>query len=540
MAVGVGIDMGSRTTRVVTLVGDGGAVRWGDSVAAPAGSADLPARLQEAGIRPRGAVAGLSGKHAPIRYSRVPFAPPWKLRDRVRDEVTQDGGLDVVFDCRALDLPAGPEPDRIMVLTAAAKNETLADRLDSLAARGFRETDFAPAALALFEVFSRCPECQESLDTHCLVLDVGDSNTEMIVTRNGGLVFARSVGSGGRDFTGALAAALDVDEDQAERLKAKHGFVIDPDRIRSRPSAEQPMLTALAGAAEEFFGAIRASLTFAQAQPHLDDLRIGRVYLCGPAAGLGGLAGFLAAKLDARATFLRPPDDWGPPAEPGKPSEWMIAAGLALMSLDAPDKRMSLLPAPVRRRRRFWRRDVFAYAACVVFALTAALAAAVRAHNATAAERSLGLRKRLMTEAAERDRQLAAGIDGNRRKRAQLRCAAAAARAGADAARVVDFIRTAQPDSVGLSSLVLRLGDVNRTDGRATVELEGTAEPSAGPAGDGLREFAERLAKWPWFGPRNEREKQLLRGVPKGAGTAPLPFRIRIPLAIPRGQEDPA
>ena len=125
MAAGVGIDSGTRTTRVVRLVRKGDRVRWGGAVSvpqtplapadAPAGenapTAELPradalrARLREAGIRPRGAVAGLAGKDVIIRYSRVP-PRLWPRSENAAypEALTFSGVLGVSLGCLVLEM----------------------------------------------------------------------------------------------------------------------------------------------------------------------------------------------------------------------------------------------------------------------------------------------------------------------------------------------------------------------------------------------------------------------------------------------------
>jgi len=542
MAVGVGIDMGSRTTRVAKLTRRGEAVRWAGSASVPQkqGEAEnLSAKLREAGIRARGGVVGLSGKDTLIRYSRVPPVPPWKLNMLVGYEATQGGELDASFDYRLLNLPARAESNELTVMTAIAKNEALTERLNSLAQQGIKGVDFAPDALALYEVFARCPEADEALDQYCLVLDIGASKTEMAIVYNGGLIFARSIALGGRDFSKALASALNVKREQAERLKIKHGRILGDDEIAVRPSAERPMLMALADAAEEYFGAIRASLMFARAQTKLVGLEIGRVYLSGVGAGLRGLPEFLAAKLGVRATAFNPPDDWGVPGELGRPNEWMIALGLALMSFEPPEERTSILPPRARKRRTFWRRDIFAYAACVVFVLAAAVATAAKLHNSSVARRMLGKRKQLKTEAGRRDGKLVALMDGNDLKREHLRLIDSAAGAGARLAEFIELIKKGQQGPVILSKLVFRPGDVNKPGARTYVTLFGSVGESTRAHEDVLKDFWQGFTKLPWFDPPDPANPRLVEQAHESADGSALEFQLSIPLrAHHRGEKE--
>jgi type IV pilus assembly protein PilM len=533
MATGIGIDLGSRTSRVVKIVRKRGALRWAGAAAVPADTEagtplpeDFSARLREAHIRPRGAVVGLSGKDTIIRYSRTPPAPAWKLDMLVGYEATQGGELDAAYDYRLLNLPVQAGSSELTLMTAIAKNDALEQRLAMLTQHGVKGPDFVPGALALYEVFSRCPEADEALDQFCLVLDVGATKTEMIIVYNGGLVFARSIGFGGRDFTRALAEALEIEPERAERLKQKHGTILDPSEIDSRPSAERPMLSALGDAADEFFKAVRASLMFARAQTRLVDLTIGRAYLAGAGAELGGLDTFLESRLEARTTPVQPPDHWNAPAEPGRPNPWMIALGLALMALEPPGERLSLLPPTAARRRRFWRRDLFAYAACGAFILAAAIATWIDIRNYRVASDALEQRRTLAEAAAERDQELEEVLRSNRLKRRQIELLDAAANTGARAVAFLDRIKRRQQGPVILQKYTYEPGSINRLDAQASGTLSGrVGESTRKQPREVLSDFYGPLARGL---PGDSRELQLeTEPARNGDGLA---FRLVIPL----------
>jgi type IV pilus assembly protein PilM len=528
MSVGVGIDIGSCTSRVVKLERRGSAIRWAGSASAPAGSPDLPARLREARIRAGGGVCGLSGNSTILRYTRVPLVPLWKLKMLVGYEATQGGELDVSFDYRLLNLPAKVESTDLMVLTAVTKNDALVERLADLARRGIRNTDFAPDALAVFQVFSNCPESNESLDQFCLVLDIGATKTEMVITYNGGLIFARPLAFGGNDFTKAIAEAVQVEPESAERLKQKQGEITGEDQIAQRPSAERPVLTALSGAAEQFFGTVRSSLMFARAQTKLVNLEIGRVFLSGAGARIKGLPEFFASKFGVRTSAFTPPDEWQVPRESG-PSEWMIALGLALLALDPSEERLSILPAAEHKRRQFWRRNLFAYAACMLFFVTAAVGAVAAVHNWSVARETLRQRTELKTQADLRDKGLAALAQGNTERRARLQLLAAAGGTGARFAEFLDLVKQRQDPSIVLSKLTFQRDDINKLDGQSVAVLDGSVGESAKLNYDILTGFREQLKTSRWYPPDADPSKLIERATKTPDGNT-LEFRLRVPL----------
>jgi type IV pilus assembly protein PilM len=545
MSVGVGIDIGSRTTRVAKLASDGAGVRWAGGVGTAAGDDGAPSaeplspQLRAADITPRGGVVGISGKDIIIRYSRVPPVPAWKLKMLVGYEATQGNELDVSFDYRLLNLPAKFESSEMTVMTALAKNDTLEERLGALGRNGIKGIDFAPDALALYDVFARCPESEEALDEFCLALDIGATKTEMIIVYNGGLIFARSISFGGADFTQAIASAMDIEPEQAEQLKCKKGAVLRPGEIAARPEAERPMQEAIAATAEEFFGAIRASLMFARAQTRLVNLSVGRVFLSGSGARMKRMPEFFEDKLGVSAAPITPPEHWGVPGTPGRPSRWMIALGLALLALKPTEERISLLPPRARKRRLFWQRDVLAWAAALLFVAAAAGATAAYMHNAAVAGRTLELRSGLLDKSRARERGLLTLIDGNNERSRHAVLLKEAGSAGFNLVKFIDHVRDCQSGPVVLTKLSFQPGKLNDGTDRSQVILTGTIGSSTRPHQDVLTEFQDRLVKFPGFDPPDPKNVRLVEVARETADGAVWEFRMRVPLRATPIEETP-
>ena len=528
MAVGIGIDVGSQTTRVVKLTRKGDAVSWAGAVSAKTGE-DLRGELKKARIKTRGGVSGISGKSIILRYSRVPVVPAWKLKMLVGYEITQGGDEDVAFDFRLLTVPTRlGAPHELTVLTAAAKSDALTGQVDQLAQRGVKGVDFVPDAVALAEAFARCPESDEALDEYCLVLDVGASKTEMAIVRNGDLIFVRSLGFGGNDFSSKIADALGVKREQADRLKEKRGELLAEEEISSRPPADQPMLTALAGASDEFFGLVNASIMFAKAQTKLVGMEIGRVFVSGAGARLGGFAEFVGSKLGIRGRFFRPPDDWGVPDEPGRPCQWMTAIGLALLSLEPADERMSILPPAERKRQRFWHREIFAHAACILFVIAAAAGTVAHVHNWMLARDAIETRRKLAADAVERDQTLDILVQGNEIRRSRTELLAAAAGSGARLVEFIERVKQNQQGVVILSELTYQPGDINKAGAELTVILVGTVGTSLRTHHEELDDFSRRLTTG---------GRVIMERAAKSDDGSSLKFRLRVPLTSAASEE---
>ena len=204
----------------------------------------------------------------------------------------------------------------------------------------------------------------------------------------------------------------------------------------------------------------------------------------------------------------------------------MIALGLALLSLDAPEERMSVLPPAERARRRFWRHDVFAYAACAVFALTVGLGAAARIHNWLVAKNTITTRRALAAEAAKRDAALDVLRQGNALRRDRLALLGAAANGGARLAGFLEHVRDSRPGPVVLSGLTYTAGDLNAAGSQPVVVLEGTVGPSVKTHYEVLDEFGRQLVAGP---------KKIIEEVSRSPDGSSLEFRLRIPLSREQG-----
>jgi type IV pilus assembly protein PilM len=129
------------------------------------------------------------------------------------------------------------------------------------------------------------------------LVDIGADVTSICVHAWGVPRFVRILPSGGGEITRALSKAVQVSEEDAERLKRANGSEPDRDRV---DMAKRAVATRAATFAEE----IRSSLEFYLGQ--MPGAKIGRVLVTGGGSKLSGLIGVLDEHLPAEVVAGHP------------------------------------------------------------------------------------------------------------------------------------------------------------------------------------------------------------------------------------------
>jgi Tfp pilus assembly PilM family ATPase len=148
------------------------------------------------------------------------------------------------------------------------------------------------------------------------IVDLGHLRTNLFVGQDGGRMFARTITRGGHHLTEALASALGVDRDRAERIKRTDARLLVPGVAADRRAgAPGPVLAPTAGAVK-LDAILRGALA-----PLIRDLRqtlasvratggtdISRLQVTGGAARLKGMLPFLEQELGIPVTYLMVPN----------------------------------------------------------------------------------------------------------------------------------------------------------------------------------------------------------------------------------------
>jgi type IV pilus assembly protein PilM len=391
---GVAIDIGGHSTKALAL-------KLGKHGVKVTGFAALPADEGTAGLQPGGqslknVVCGLSGRDMNLRYSQVPPTPDWQLRNlmdlEIQDLAQQSGGA-LSADYNLLP-QVDPEGGVDTVLLALARDEALERMTGMVEEAGGSVEAFTPNCIALYNAFLKCGPVEE--DAVVCLANIGHETIDLALVRGQDLLFARNLSGGGKVLDDAIAAAFNVSPRKAETLK-RDLLDLDPQSRGRHASGQAEKVTmAAGGAANAIVAAIQSSVAFCKAQTKIADLQLDKVLLSGGGARLRGLRGLLREALRCPVDQFDPFAnlDLGelPPDEAAELQqmryEAVIALGLAVARVDDTLYSLEILPAAVKRRRRFAQRTVFNIAAGALAVLLLVLYAKDRKAAVEAAARA--------------------------------------------------------------------------------------------------------------------------------------------------------
>lgn len=332
----IGLDLGGATVKLAHVgFGKGGPELLGAAVVRLPGGAfdesgvadvDLVAgcireALAEAQVRgTRRVVAGIPGRHLTARLLTVPAMGHVELQEAVKWEAAAYLPYPVeegYFDC--LELGPGSGTGTLEVLALAARRSVV-ERVS----RAIQLADLDPIALdavplALGRIFLTKQAASETKEATAIA-DVGSVNTEVSVFLRGQLRVSRSIPIGGAKFTAAVAEALGLGTEDADRLKVSEGDLSSDTVDLDTPSGIANQ--ALASIAEELAEEISRSLDYFRAQSHW--LPISRLLLTGRGSKLRGFREVLDEHLGVAVELGTP--------QPGLVANLPIGARAAQLS----------------------------------------------------------------------------------------------------------------------------------------------------------------------------------------------------------------
>ncbi len=254
--------------------------------------------LKETGIGTRSSVSSVSGQAAlVVRVIEVPKMSDAELAETMRWEVERHvpfAANEVIMDFQPIvraDTP--PDAQNMEVLLAVAQQDMVDRHVEMLFAAGLTPSaiDVEPLAAARsFIELGPDPLAQKTI----AIVNIGASNTDIGIFRDGILAFPRTLPLAGDQITRALMANMGLTDEQAEDLKRTHGEVI-LDQF-AQPQAAAPVSDA-------------GFLDFSVAAPTDEPASSGRVPFdfSEPETESGGLAGSAPDTDKTAYDFETPP-----------------------------------------------------------------------------------------------------------------------------------------------------------------------------------------------------------------------------------------
>lgn len=294
-----GLDIGTTAVRVVQLRGNGpvkSLVRYAyvpvDSRIVLSDSKTDQQRLaqiirelvEQAHMTTRNVAVGIPSQRvftAVVDFDRL---PPSELAKAIRYQA--DSLIPTPLDKSKIDWAViGDSPKdktKVEVLLSSVENNFVEQRLDLLESIGLEVVAFEPDNLALTRALipGDSPQAQ-------MVIDIGNKNTDLVVTMNGAPRLTRSIPTGAEAIIRSAAQNLNIDDNQARQFVFKFGL--------GRDKLEGRIYDAIIGTVDILTGEIDKSIKFFQSR--YNEGTVSRVVVTGGASALPEFPLYLANKF---------------------------------------------------------------------------------------------------------------------------------------------------------------------------------------------------------------------------------------------------
>lgn len=316
----LGLEIGSANLKLVELSGNPpvlrglairptppGVIQEGSIVEPGALANELRDMMAELRTRKRYVVTAASNLAVITRTLQVPKMPIKQMEEAVRWEAERYIPFpidEVVLDYSPLDSGEGiPDGEQMDVVVGAARQETIASLVEALKAANLEPLviDVKPFA-GLRTLGSRLHGTDREPIT--LFLEIGAESSALVLTRGERLLLNRVINLSGKDFTGAISRAFNLDLMAAEDAKKNYGLAtiptededllldFDAERERFNPAR---MYDAIRPVLVELTTELRRSLEFFRVQ--VGDLGVDQGFVSGGGSKLRSLVPLLADTL---------------------------------------------------------------------------------------------------------------------------------------------------------------------------------------------------------------------------------------------------
>ncbi|MGE0431251.1 MAG: pilus assembly protein PilM [Planctomycetota bacterium] len=395
----IGIDPGSSAVRFVELEQTAEGIKvvsaisvptelFGDDTtgeAVPKATAEAGALLDkyaDAGLAYSRGVVGLSGRELILRYFKVPVGPEARQQLSIQfeiDEITNNGTDDVACSWTVLPRPEDDLSEDDTVLVALAKTDFVERQNDRLRGLRIKPQQLSTASLGLYNAWLLGGEVKEGETV--LVASVGYNETELCLITDRSLVFARNVGTGGKQFAEAAQEHWNAPPIKCWRGLMSKGDMSPPSPGRRDGDALQVSLWSVG---DQFFRMLDSSVNFAKLQLRIRGLNVSRVAIGGEIVRMKGFMEFMSSRFKQPVVAFNPfaHIGTGSVAEPCKrgdgdpskfPHQYAVAAGLARMALEKDALTVRLETRATIERRKFLHGSLFLYGSALIAMITITL-----------------------------------------------------------------------------------------------------------------------------------------------------------------------
>jgi len=297
----IGVDIGSYSVKVVSLVGAEGSYTLAGAAlfrlpseggeAAPMTPSFLSGILQAKRIKGRRAAALMNGPSLIFKHLKLPIMPEKDLKEAVRWEVRKDLAIavsptDLILDYMSAAKAAKPGDNTVSIVAFAAVRSDVERTIALFRDAGLelRVLEVVPSAL----LFSFNINNAWEPGVNYAMLDIGETKSTLAIFKDKRLSFTREIGMGGADFTKCLASGLSKPEEDAEDYKIAFGLIAEDDD-------EDKVKKLLSQAVERLCTEVQRSFDYFQAQ--FREGSVAKLFICGGSSRLKGIEAVISRMI---------------------------------------------------------------------------------------------------------------------------------------------------------------------------------------------------------------------------------------------------
>jgi type IV pilus assembly protein PilM len=294
----VGLDIGSTSVKLVELSGQPGSFTL-ENIAVVAVPEDASSSAYGQAISlvlegkelSTGRVAtAISGRKVAVRGMRFPLLAEKELDGAIRYEGSQviAFNIDDSYSDHCLMQPAESHPKFMDILFVAARKDAVDGRAKLLEGAGLEPRVIGVDALVLLDSLLRRDDLAETFG----VINIGALNTSIGITRANAVPFVRDIEIAGSSYTAAIASALSIDFDEAEKIKIT-AIEQDPEAYRAAEGVTRRLVKELS-----------RSLVYYQTRGNGSP--VNELFLCGGSSALPGIREAIAEMLNVEVKHWSP------------------------------------------------------------------------------------------------------------------------------------------------------------------------------------------------------------------------------------------
>lgn len=257
--------------------------------------------MKESHVTTNKVVVGLPESVVFTRVVQVPVMSDQELKTAMRWEAEKFVPIplkDVKYDYEVINKPevkgkkADDKKPNMGVFFVAVPNTTIEHYLRIMQLASLEPVGMETELIALVRSLST----EGTASPATLIINLGGETTDLCIVSNNNIAFTRSISSGGKALTKAIAQELGFEMSQAEEYKKTYGLMED--------QLEGKILEIIKPIFDVVVSEIERGILYYQTHHPMDNVK--RVIICGGTAKLPGIVPYLAASLDLEVQIGNP------------------------------------------------------------------------------------------------------------------------------------------------------------------------------------------------------------------------------------------